>query len=244
MSWATIAAIGSLLGGAGGLASAFMPGQERSGNVRIEPWSRYTWGKSFDESRRRFDTVMDQTIQRRVADAKAAGIHPVFALGASPASTGAVPASMDFATSNVDDPYTLPQRIQGASSSMSRMARDMFDMDMQSKKLDLLSKEIDVQVKAAAAAKLGSVGTSGTDKVLTSPSASRTEIGPHSYAEDYSGPYGDSVSDTMGWLKFYEDYWSKPMREAKKARKLHRDVLKRGFWPEGARPGWKPSHMR
>ncbi len=45
-----------------------------------------------DLAARQFDEQMDQTIQRRVVDAKAAGIHPLFALGASAGASPTVHA--------------------------------------------------------------------------------------------------------------------------------------------------------
>lgn len=51
-----------------------------------------------------FDAQMDQTIQRRVADAKQAGIHPLYALGASPgASPGPVIAGQHESGSGLGD---------------------------------------------------------------------------------------------------------------------------------------------
>lgn len=47
--------------------------------------------KSNKDARRMFQQQMDESIQRRVADAKKAGIHPLFALGAS---VGASPTLM------------------------------------------------------------------------------------------------------------------------------------------------------
>lgn len=125
----------------------------------------YTWGRSFEEGRRRFDETMDTSIQRRVADARKAGIHPLFALGHSPASPGVIPGAMPFASSNVDDPDTLPRRVQGASSAVSRMARDMFDLDYRSKQLDLRAKEIEVQRMSAELAKRGSPGAPPVEEV-------------------------------------------------------------------------------
>jgi len=57
-------------------------------------WNQATYGRNFYENQRQFnesrdfakqafDTQQHRTIQNRVADAKAAGLHPLFALGAS-----------------------------------------------------------------------------------------------------------------------------------------------------------------
>ena len=161
----SIAAVGTLLGGVGGLASAVLPTEQGSSNTRIEPWTRFTWAKSYEESKRRFDDVMDTTIQRRVADAKKAGLHPLFALGGSPGSVGFVPGGMHFATSNVDDPYSLPKRVQSASSSLSKMARAMFDLDYRSKEMDVAMKEIEVQRMASELARRDSPGAPPVEAV-------------------------------------------------------------------------------
>lgn len=55
-----------------------------------DSWARRQARKDRKESRRQFDAQMDTSIQRRVADARKAGIHPLFALGAS---VGASPTS-------------------------------------------------------------------------------------------------------------------------------------------------------
>lgn len=61
-----------------------------------ESKSRKLHQQQLAQSQAQFDAQMDQTIQRRVADAQAAGIHPLFALGASAGasptiSSGGVP---------------------------------------------------------------------------------------------------------------------------------------------------------
>jgi hypothetical protein len=48
--------------------------------------------KSLAQAQSQFDAQMDESIQRRVADAQAAGIHPLFALGASPAGSPTISA--------------------------------------------------------------------------------------------------------------------------------------------------------
>ena len=75
---ADLASVGLALGGAGALASAvggFFGGSrsEVGNNVRTEPWARYTWLRS-----------QTQSVRDRVADAKAAGIHPLYAMGITP----------------------------------------------------------------------------------------------------------------------------------------------------------------
>ena len=58
----------------GAAASQLIGGgkSEVGNNVRVEPWTRYTWSRS-----------QHNVVQDRVADAKRAGIHPLYALGIS-----------------------------------------------------------------------------------------------------------------------------------------------------------------
>lgn len=70
-------ALGSAATGLGSLASGFLGAKSSK--------------KSLKEARRQFNAQMDESIQRRVADAKAAGVHPLFALGAS---VGASPTTI------------------------------------------------------------------------------------------------------------------------------------------------------
>lgn len=77
------------LAGAAGLFGK----DDTGGNVRVEPFTRQTWRESMDFAKRQHY----MGIQDRVADAKAAGLHPLFALGASTGGT-AIPSAGQFAS--------------------------------------------------------------------------------------------------------------------------------------------------
>ena len=74
---ALISAGGSLLGGLFGSKSAEKRQSESTKLTR----------EQMAMQRQQFDAQMDESIQRRVKDAKAAGLHPLFALGASPGAS-------------------------------------------------------------------------------------------------------------------------------------------------------------
>ena len=82
--------LGDLLDFAGGLIGQRQQDKQFSQGLKFEK-------QKFAASQKQFDAQMDQSVQRRVKDATAAGIHPLFALGASVGasptlSTGSAPA--------------------------------------------------------------------------------------------------------------------------------------------------------
>lgn len=66
--------------------------------------------RQMQQAQKQFDAQMDQSIQRRVKDAKSAGVHPLFALGASVGSSPTI-------SSSSSEPQGSPA--QAALSSMA-----------------------------------------------------------------------------------------------------------------------------
>lgn len=56
--------------------------------------------QQMQQAQRQFDAQMDQSVQRRVKDAKAAGVHPLFALGASVGASPTISANDPGSTGN------------------------------------------------------------------------------------------------------------------------------------------------
>lgn len=85
-----LAGLGSILGGAAALGSAtgLFGSDDSGGNVRTEPFTRYSWQKSYELANRAYGNQ----IYDRVQDARRAGVHPLFALGAS--SSGSPPGAV------------------------------------------------------------------------------------------------------------------------------------------------------
>ena len=82
--------LGNLLDFAGGLMSQRQQNRQWNKSLAFER-------EKFGQAKHQFDQQMDASIQRRVKDAQAAGIHPLFALGASAGasptlSAGSAPA--------------------------------------------------------------------------------------------------------------------------------------------------------
>lgn len=106
----TLGGIGSALGGAAAVGSLLSSSPDTSSNVRVEPSSRYQWKKAFKEGKRQFKIVTDSAIQRRVRDAKKAGLHPLFALGMAAPSAAGVPAAGQFASGSAAGDATRRMR--------------------------------------------------------------------------------------------------------------------------------------
>ena len=123
--------LGSLLGGG---AQAYGALRGPSKGPDRDYWGRYwrewqrDWSQYNDRLRLSEDALYRQA-QIRVADAKAAGLHPLFALGAAsggvslPGSAGS--ATMDFTTSDTDTGRwdTLGAGISNVFSGLDRMGR-------------------------------------------------------------------------------------------------------------------------
>ena len=76
------------------LGADFVGGlMNRSAQKKADRQNQLNWEKQFAASQKQFDAQMDQSVQRRVADAKKAGIHPLFAMGASVGTSPTLSAS-------------------------------------------------------------------------------------------------------------------------------------------------------
>jgi hypothetical protein len=106
---------------------------------------------AFNESKRQFDQQMNESITRRVADAKNAGVHPLFALGAS---SGASP------TTSFGGGSSAAPRISGMRELMSSLLETENDVKRSTKKVN----EADAALKNAQAAVLtGHASSTGRD---------------------------------------------------------------------------------
>jgi hypothetical protein len=101
----TLAGLGTFLGGAASLGGALFGGSNQTGSVNYNRDMHQKDWRNFGEAVRQYEESKDfakdvwsKSVRTRVADAKAAGIHPLFALGASlpGASFGSTVSSSGF----------------------------------------------------------------------------------------------------------------------------------------------------
>lgn len=92
----------------------------------------------------------------RVEDAKAAGLHPMAALGASPASASPVGVFDDQGASTAESLGKMGQNIsRSVHAALSTEEREINAIKIQSAKLDLEGKAIENQIKAKQLAGIG-----------------------------------------------------------------------------------------
>lgn len=127
--WGT--AIGAV---AGGLLGGFMGGGGKGKQGDAENFAR-----------QQLETQMQKAIQWRVADARAAGVHPLAALGAQVSASPATPIAGDSGGSN------LGASLSDMGQSLTRAFGAFFDKEQKNKLsmqvLQIQGQEIDNQIK-------------------------------------------------------------------------------------------------
>lgn len=104
MSLENLLSIGSLIGDLAGVSSA----------AKAQKFQKQAFKQSQAQAQGQFDSQMDESVQRRVKDAQAAGIHPLFAMGAS------VGASPTISGGNAQPPSG-----SGMGAAISRLANNL-----------------------------------------------------------------------------------------------------------------------
>lgn len=77
------------------------------------------------QAQRQFDAQMDQSVQRRVKDAKAAGVHPLFALGASVGASPTISAQGESRGNPMQSALgAMATALNGLETNKAQAARD------------------------------------------------------------------------------------------------------------------------
>ncbi|AXL15457.1 DNA pilot protein [Microviridae sp.] len=93
---------------------------------RSDDKQRQLYSAQLRQAQGQFDSQMDESIQRRVKDAIAAGVHPLFALGGSAGASPTVAAGQPPQSSNSMQraATNISQIMAGMPSEKARVARD------------------------------------------------------------------------------------------------------------------------
>lgn len=207
-----IGGVGSLFGGA--LSSK---AQDKAQKASIKEAQR---AEAFAAARD------DNKLQRLVADAKSAGVHPLAALGSSIAGSFASPVSPSF-TANT----AMGDAVGAAASSFANMIPDKGAQQTTQLQNDLLRAQIDKTKAESAdilanatsrsliskvrAAAIGGPGTTLTSANVDEPPSRRTFVtpggsfttSPSTPAQVWEDQYGDLVGGFVGAGNFLSDSW-------------------------------------
>jgi hypothetical protein len=130
------------------------------------------------ESRHQFDQQMDQSVYRRVQDAIRAGVHPLFALGASVGASPTVDGTQTSGSGMGDALQQIGAMIQGLPAQRAGIERDRAAArrdDAESAYLNSLAKRTEQG--------LASTGRDGQGGVRTYPLPDRDPMGEAIYFE-------------------------------------------------------------
>ena len=176
--FATLLAAGTQLGAASG---AFGSGKGPDRDF----WGRYWRGLEREDAR--WKDVTRRSIQLRVADAKAAGVHPLYALGASSPSFSGGGGIMPETGSTKGD---VLRRAQVAAEAFERLGQLKVRSDIRKTDAEtaLLNSRRKREEQAQGTSPIGTVG-----------------FGPHTPAETWEQEYGGVVGETAGFLRWLRD---------------------------------------
>lgn len=220
---ALISAGGSLLGGLFGSKQSDLPSQR---------------------AQAQFDQQMDHSVRRRVEDAKRAGLHPLFALGASPGAspTAHISGQSDSGSligegigqaarsvAKAFDPATQAQLKNIESSTEANFAQAQLYRS-QAKRAEVEANSGPVRTFAATE----SPPFKGTPISIDTPMGVFTPERPD-MAEKLEQHYGGGM-DALGFIQFLKEWWSRPTARRKveagrKQRERTRAFIKRFLTP-------------
>lgn len=164
--------LGSAAAGIGGLMSAF--GGSKSAK------------RSTREAKRQFNVQMNESIQRRVADARAAGIHPLYALGASVGASPTMSAGGSSTGGAVGEGIAEAGRAASGYAA-AKLGREVASAQMLQARASAARDEAEAQLALSRAKRLEqdmtSRGHDGVAGVLPTTAGGQQEVafGPAEY---------------------------------------------------------------
>lgn len=176
--------------------------------------------KSEALAREQFDAQMDETVQRRVKDATAAGLHPLYALGASAGASPTAHISGQSASGTLigEGIAQAGRQIQSALDPVSRA--QVRQLDASAGRDEAEAAYITSKTKRAEQEALsGPVRTfpatepspfRGKPIGIDTPMGYFTPQRPN-MAEDLEQHYGGAM-DALGLVQFLNEWWNNPAR--------------------------------
>lgn len=199
---AGIGALGSLAGGFIGSSSA---------------------KKARKQAQAQFNAQMDQSIQRRVIDAKKAGVHPLFALGASVGASPTISAGAD--NSMASGVEAAAQQTGNALQSWGnrKIAAVERDLGIRQAEANISRTEAERDLALAQAAAStdamlrqranvtqdlnGQIEAPPKPRTLYTP-AGEQKTGPTMPQQEYEDEYGGVVGELYGMMRWLQDRYN------------------------------------
>ena len=247
MGWFTpagVAAVGSALTGIGGVTGALFP---TSGVNQHKKKEKRLLAANIDATEQ--NTVLQRRayyhgIEDRVQDAIAAGVHPLFALGANLSSYGAASGS------GISYPYkdSGPGRLASGLREAGIALQDFAQAQARSAEATAEANEIGVDILRAGAPNIVADMTDQPTSAVVLPNGVTIAPQPSSPAEIAEREFGGATGDILGaWRLFEATRIRNAKRRVKKigdAVRRRRYAAKKFRWDDGREPtkaerGWK-----
>lgn len=153
-------------------------------------------------------------IRWKVADAKAAGIHPLYAIGGSGATftpnSIAMQSDPHLANLAKSAGQNLGRAVSATQTKNERVQAKLYDQRMMDLNLERAALSNDLLRSQIQKNQLGPPMPSGSDgdKILTSPLHPDIPVGPHTSAQDVEDYYGGIAGEIYGAAKFGRDQYA------------------------------------
>lgn len=185
---------------------------------------------------KQFDAQMDETIQRRVTDAKKAGIHPLYALGASSGASPTASISGQSSTGSIIGTGIAEagRQIQSAMDPVSRAQVRQLDASAGRDEAEALyiASKTKREEQEAISGPVSTFPATEPSPFRGKPIGIDTPMGlfkPErpNMAEDLEQHYGGAM-DALGLVQFLDEWWNRPERKAaaNKTREANRAFIR------------------
>lgn len=194
--------------------------------------------KTLKEARRQYDLTRTQQIQDRVADAKKAGIHPLYAIGAGGGASPTVSAGVDNSMGNAlaDSGAILGNAVASASKRPSAQEAELLGLQKQQIKSNTDRNEAETILFLSEAAR--NIQNSNvrqesallSAKELLDPSKppkpttlytplGKSKTGPTTKQQEYEDEYGGFVGELYGMIRWLQDQYNNAPKARAPSRK-------------------------
>ena len=180
------------------------------------------------------EDALKKGIQWKVADAKKAGIHPLFALGAQTNMPSAI-AGNPIGDAIANAGGAIAQGI--TNKQASNMVAEQHTADLQEKRSRTAANYAQAAMyqseinRAAQKSNVMKGGPGNAQEIMTYPHGAKLKTGDSSVAEDWEREYGGIVGEGIGFSRYLYDLFDAYSRDFEKWNKKQRNYGPRNHRP-------------